>query len=335
MSQPDTTKTPRQQQDIDLELKEGILDTLGSLNVAIGSLALTKDSERFWGTIKRLALVLAIVGSIALYAVTYGRAFGVQTDPSGKAVALVPIIGTIGPGLDASAEQVVPIIERACRSKNVEIVALEINSGGGAPSEAERIMAAIDRCRAGTDDSPGKPVYALINGMGASAAYMIAMRAERVYAGRYSLVGSIGAIIRINDASELAQRVGVREAAYRTAPLKGGPSVLGGSTELEDQAYQELVSEVGQVFLEDVLATRGEKITLGRDELYSGRLWTAGNAKAGGLVDEIAVLEDLTATVFKGMRVHRYRTKRSLVDDIGLKEMVAQVVADIQAPQLQ
>lgn len=337
MSHNPTESESRQQTTggIDAELRDQLSDTLGNINTAIRVFAHARDSDRFWGAIKRGALVLAILGFLGFYALMYGRALGVQSDPGSRSIALIPIHGPIGPGLDASADQVVPIIERACRSKKVEALVLDINSGGGGPAEAERIMASIDRCRKGSDDKPGKKVYALISGTGASAAYMVAMRADRIYAGRYSLVGSIGTIIRLNDASSLAEKIGVREVAYRTAPLKGGPSILSGPTEEDAQAYSGLVHDLGQTFLEDVLATRGERITMPIEELYSGRLWTATQAKAGGLIDEIAVLEDLAASEFDGMRIHRYRTKRSFVDGIGLKALASQILADAQAPRVQ
>ena len=55
-----------------------------------------------------------------------------------------------------------------------------IDSPGGAPLEAERISFVIERLR----QEHEKPVYAVIQNVGASAAYMIAVQADKVYAGR-------------------------------------------------------------------------------------------------------------------------------------------------------
>jgi protease-4 len=308
--------------------------TLDAVQGLVGVHVASKRRDSNWAMVKRAFIGTVVLGVLCLYVVFYARALGFQTDPIARAVALVPIEGTIAPGLDASAENIVPIIERACAATHVDSLVLDINSGGGAPAEAERIIAAVKQCRAGKGDKPGKAVYALINGVGASAAYMIAMNTDEVFAGRYSIVGSIGAIMRLNDASELAHRLGVKELTYRSAPLKGGPSMLSGSTPADDQAANDLVLSMGQLFLSQVQAARGDALKLPAEEVSSGRVWTAEQALEAGLIDEIAVLEDLKQSKFEGRKIHRYETKPSLVESMGLAEVLYQVVADMSQPTI-
>ncbi len=308
--------------------------TLDAVHGLVGVHVAAKRRDANWAMVKRAFIGTVVLAVFCLWVVFYARALGFQTDPLARAVALVPIEGVIAPGLDASAENIVPIIERACAATHVDSIVLDINSGGGAPAEAERIIAAVKQCRAGTKDRAGKPVYALINGVGASAAYMIAMNSEEVFAGRYSIVGSIGAIMRMNDASELAHRLGIRELTYRSAPLKGGPSMLSGTTPADDQAANDLVLAMGHQFLAEVQQARGDALKLPTDEVFSGRVWTAEQALDAGLIDQIAVLEELKQTKFEGRKLHRYETKPSLVETMGLTELVHQVVADLSQPTL-
>ena len=60
------------------------------------------------------------------------------------------------------------------RNPNVKGVVLHIDSPGGAPVEAERISTAITTLKA----KHKKEVVAIINNIGASAAYMIALNAD-------------------------------------------------------------------------------------------------------------------------------------------------------------
>lgn len=304
--------------------------TLQSVQSLLTVHVAAKRRDANWQVIKRAFIGTVVLGALCLYVVFYARALGFQTDPLARSVALVPVEGTIAPGLDASAANIVPIIERACAAAHVDALVLDINSGGGAPSEAERIIAAVNHCRAGEQGRPGKKVYALINGVGASAAYMIAMNTDAVFAGRYSIVGSIGAIMRMSDASELAHRLGVRELTYRSAPLKGGPSMLSGTTPADDEAANDLVLAVGRQFLHEVQKARGEALRLPADEVFSGRVWTAEQALEAGLIDEIAVLEELKQTRFRGQKIHRYETKPSLVKSMGLAQLLHQALADLQ-----
>ena len=267
-----------------------------------------------------------VLGSLLLYLVFYAKMLGFQTDPITKSVARVEISGTIAPGAKASAERIVPLIERACKAKHVTAVLLDINSGGGSPSEAERMIASLKSCRSTDDGNTPKKVYALINGAGASAAYMIAMHTDEIYAGRYSIVGSIGAIIRYNDLSELANKHGIWERAFRSAPLKGGPSMLSGSTPEDDQAYQDMVVTMGRTFMEEVKESREGRLNISDELLFSGRVWTAREAKEYGLIDGIAVLEDLKSDQFKGATIHDYKQKSSFAEGMGMKALIRETL---------
>lgn len=322
-SPPDQPNAHREE-----EWKQEVVETLRALQDLASTAALGKRKENNWRTLKWTFIGTLVLVSVLLYAIFYARMLGFQTDPITQSIARVEIAGGIAPGMPASAEKVVPLIERACKAKHVTAILLDINSGGGAPSEAERMIAALKSCRHPEDGGKPKKVYALINGVGASAAYMIAMHADEVFAGRYSMVGSIGAIIRYNDLSELAHRLGVQEKAYRSTPLKGGPSMLSGSTKEDDEAYQALVVTMGQTFLEEVKAARKGKLKIDDSLLFSGRVWTANEALSFGMIDEIAVLEDLKAGIFAGATIHDYRQKSSFAEGMGLKSAIKEAVAE-------
>jgi len=296
-----------------------------------------KRRENNWLTFKRAGITAIFIALVLFYIVFYARQLGYQSDPIVDAVAIVPIRGPIGQGMDASAENIVPILHRACASPRVHTVVLEISSGGGTPSESERIIDAIKACKQGDaeNDIAPKPVIALIDGVGASAAYMISLHADSIYAGRYSLVGSIGAIVRWQDISSLANEHGVFERAFRSAPLKGGASMWVSPSSDESADVQQMVSSLAQVFFDEVKEKRGSKITLDDATLFSGRVWSAQVSLDHGIIDGIATLESLQATQFKGMKIHRYRTDPTIIESMGLAQAVRQAVAEFREPVIQ
>ena len=70
-------------------------------------------------------------------------------------------------------------------------ITLYINSPGGSPVHAGRLYSEINELQ---NQYPDKPVYAVIEDMGASAAYYIASAADEIYVDQASMVGSIGVI---------------------------------------------------------------------------------------------------------------------------------------------
>lgn len=291
--------------------------------------ALAKRSESNWKTLTRYFLATFVIAAASMYVIFYANFLGFQTDPRREAAAFIPVSGPIAPGAEASAEKVVPLIERACNARHVSVVVLEISSGGGAPSEAERIISAITSCKQKTADHEPKKIYAILDGVGASAAYMIAMNADRIYAGRFTMVGSIGAIIRYNDLSGFINKHGVYERTFKTAKLKGGMSMFSGTTPEEAAATQAVVDDMGQLFLQDVLASRKGKLKIETAELYSGKVWTSVQALKYGLIDGIATREDLLRTEFKDLKTHDYRLKSNFVQGLGLKDTVKQAVLEL------
>jgi protease IV len=283
-----------------------------------------RREERRWSTIKRTALILGVLAGIALYAVLYGPLLGYTSDPSRTSVAVIPVRGLIAPEANASADTLVPLIDRACRSPVVAGVILRINSPGGAPAEAERIAAAVTRC--------GKPTAGVIEGIGASAAYLIAASTSRVVASRYATVGSVGAVMRTIDASEAAARLGIREQVYATSPDKAGGSLITPIAPPQAATLQALVNTVGGTFRADVLRLRDGKVN--PDKILDGQVWIAEEARDLGLVDEIAVLEDFLTAAYPGLPTHGYRPQRTLQERLSMEALIKALADELETRTL-
>jgi protease IV len=138
-----------------------------------------RRSEHRW----KIIFQLLVFGGPVLFGVVYllffTSAMGFQWSPFGTVVGVIQIDGAITPTGTASAKRILPAIEKAFTYPNVKAVVLSIDSPGAAAVEAERIYRAIENLKKKHD----KPVVAIINNVGASAAYMIAMHTDRVYAG--------------------------------------------------------------------------------------------------------------------------------------------------------
>jgi protease IV len=169
----------------------------------------------------------------------------------------------------------------------VKAVVISIDSPGGSPVESERIYRVIESYK----QSHPKPVIAVINNIGASAAYMIALHADKIVAGNYSLVGSVGAIMAGWDLHKAIEKVEISQRVYASGTLKSMLNPFLPMTPEADRKAQELVSMMGQQFTDELVATRGPKLKAGIN-YGTGEVWDGVEAAKIGLVDEIGTLDD-------------------------------------------
>ncbi|MBL8482438.1 MAG: S49 family peptidase [Rhodocyclaceae bacterium] len=245
-----------------------------------------RRSERFWRRLRTVAFVLiAAVGAASAIAQRIPQ-FRIPGWDKPARVALVRIEGEIGPGTEAGAARVIPAL-RAAFASSAETIALAIDSPGGAPAEAERIYVALDQLRSKT----GKRTVAVAGSVCASAAYLIALHADRIVAGEYSLVGSVGAKIDAWDLHRAAEWVRASPRVYASGELKTMLDPFVAATPAADRAAQALVSEVGGLFARGLRERRGALLADTEENLTSGKVWTGHSAQALGLIDQIGTLE--------------------------------------------
>lgn len=223
----------------------------------------------FW----RAALILgAVLGGAALLA------DGLPENPAlgGEHIARLPISGTI-----TDNREMVRLIERAGRDAQVRALLVSIDSPGGTVAGGEAFHTAIRGVRAA-----GKPVVAVMGGTAASAGYMVALPAERIFAREATLTGSIGVILQAFEVSQLMERLGLRFEALTSGPLKDQPSPFRPLTEEGRASLSAVVQDMQSQFVAMVVAGRNlpeERVR----EIADGRVVTGRQAVTLGLVDAI------------------------------------------------
>lgn len=282
-----------------------------------------RRTQARWEKGKQMLLVMSAAMGLAFLAYNGYRPMIEEMMSASPAVAVIPLQGPIAAVGRASADALVPFIREACGTKTIKDIVIEIDSPGGAPVEADRIAVALGQCK---QKRPGLKVVAQINSLGASAAYLAALGADEIRADRYGLVGSVGAIIRGVDASGLAQRLGVGETIVASGEVKKGFSMITPANEATAQATQELVERVAATFADEVQASRGERLKATREELLTGRVWTAKEALALGLIDTVGTYEEWLEESHPGEKVRRYKTPKTFGEAIGLESMARTVV---------
>lgn len=258
-------------------------------------------SERRWRTAFQVLFFGLPVALSLLYFLVFAHSAGWSIGPLRPVVGVVRIDGTIETAGPASADRLVPRIEEAFRHPRTVGIVLAIDSPGGQPVEAQRIADAIERLR----NETGKHTIAAIGNVGASAAYLIALRADRIYASSYSLVGSIGAVMSAWDLHRAAQRMHVAHRTYASGELKTMLNPFQPTSANAERKARELVDGVGAMFLADVRARRGDSLSAGL-RLDTGEVWYGEEAVRLGLADEVATLEGAIAKHWPKIPMHDF-----------------------------
>lgn len=249
-----------------------------------------RRAERRWRWGKRVVFSMIGTGLFAIYLAFYVSSLGYKLMPNTEVVAVINVSGVIGAGQLASSEELVPVLEKAFQSPKVKAVALNIDSPGGQPFESERIGQTIDHLKSET----GKPIFAFIGNTGASAAYMLALHADKIVAGRYSLVGSIGAVITGWDFHKLAERLDVNQRVYASGIHKNMLNPFVAMSQESNAKAQQMVDQMAMVFATEFKAKRGSKLKADFNYI-TGEIWGGSEAIEIGLIDEIGTIESVVS----------------------------------------
>ncbi len=247
------------------------------LKLASSSLKEQKRA-RNWGIFFKLlgfTYVAVLIGSMLGW-----NLFGVSKT-IGKHTAVVELAGVIADGESASADNVVTGLRAAFKADNSAAVILRINTPGGSPVQASYINREITRLR---EIHPDKPLYAVVTDICASGGVFAAVAADKIYADKASLVGSIGVRMDGFGFEGTMEKLGVERRLMTAGKHKALLDPFSPEDEFEKQHVQNLLDEIHQQFIDVVKEGRGDK--LANDEnMFSGLFWTGEQALELGLVD--------------------------------------------------
>ena len=230
-------------------------------------------------------------------------------------VAVIRLHGTIAAGNRGQINDAAfaPLIERAFKRGKPAAVALSINSPGGSPVQSAMIADRIRRLATEKE----VPVYAFVEDVAASGGYWLACAADRIYADKTSIVGSIGVIFASFGANEFIARHGVERRVYTSGENKSQLDPFQAENPEDVARIKAIGAEMHGVFIDHVKAARGSRLS-DDPALFTGQFWTGTRAEALGLIDGIGHLVPAMKREFGDkVRFSVYGPRRSLLRRFG------------------
>ncbi len=189
-----------------------------------------------------------------------------------------------------SSKKYLKILRKIKKKDDIKAVVLRVNSPGGSALTSDKILEEIRLLK-----EKGKKVVVSMGDMAASGGYYISVEADKIFAEKSTLTGSIGVFSMFPNFSELAnQKLNVYMDSVRTSKFAGAFDQMMVRTPEEKAILQEMTDEFYETFL-GIVAT-GRNMT--RDQVHEvaqGRIWTGTKAKELGLVDELGDLDEAIA----------------------------------------
>lgn len=254
---------------------------------------------RRWRIFFRLLTLALVVLVLALFRTDVGVA------PTGRHTAVVRLNGIIAPGTDANADLIIESLRSAYKNKNVAGVVLRIDSPGGSPVQAGRINAEIRRLR---ELHPKVPLHAVIDDICASGGYYVAVAADKIYADKASVVGSIGVLMNGFGFVGAMQKLGIERRLLTAGDHKGFLDPFSPQNPEDAEHARELLQAIHSQFIEVVKDGRGARL---KDDprLFSGLMWTGDQGIELGLVDALGDTDSVAREVFKADKVVDYTVR--------------------------
>jgi len=216
------------------------------------------------------------------------------TDPH---IALVYAVGSVvdgkGGGTLSARREIAPrtlgsALRILAADDSVKAIVLRIDSGGGSALASEILWQTVAEAK------KVKPVVVSMGGVAASGGYYIGCGANKVFASRTTLTGSIGVV-----GGKLVIGRGLKKIGVSAFPLARGRRALIYSTLApwnpdERGAVKKMMQSVYDLFVARVAEGRGvERAAV--DAVAQGRVWTGRAALQHRLVDQLGGLEEALA----------------------------------------
>jgi protease-4 len=128
----------------------------------------------------------------------------------------------------------------------------------------------------------------------ASGGYWVATAASHIVAEPSTITGSIGVFGILPSFQGSLEKLGIGADGVKTTPLSGEPDLLKGPSPQAGELVQLGVESIYGKFLGIVAEARG-KTPQQIDQVAQGRVWSGGQARQLGLIDQFGGLDEAVA----------------------------------------
>jgi protease IV len=178
-------------------------------------------------------------------------------------------------------------LESILEDDTIKGIVLSVNSPGGGVIESAEIHEKLLEIQ----ETKNIPIYVSMGSLAASGGYYIAAPADKIFAQRETLTGSIGVIMQSINYGKLAEKIGIEFETIKSGEHKDMFGGVRPSTPEEIGMLQEMIDESYEQFVDIIEQGRGMSEAEVK-KVADGRILGGTQALKAGLVDEIGHEKD-------------------------------------------
>lgn len=223
-------------------------------------------------------------------------------------------------------KEYLPILEFVKEKKRVGGLIIVLSSEGGDANSSEIFYNKVHEI------AEKKPVFSVIEGMGASGAYWIASASRKIYAMQTSLVGSIGVISISPNVEKFLDKVGIAVEVNKIGKFKDMTSPFREMDPESREKFMKILEAAFKKFRKDVVSSR--KIPEDRaDNICNGQIFSAEDALENGLIDEIGTLADASGVMAKMLSIKKkvklFSPKRPFMNRFISTDFISGIISEV------
>jgi signal peptide peptidase SppA len=258
-----------------------------------------------------------------------------QTNTGTGSIAVLPLYGVMTPKAGVmqtifggvATQNWTQQLNALIADPMVTAIVLDIDSVGGSVGGVIEAAAAVREGR------KKKRIYAVANGIMASAAYWVGSQATQIIVTPSGRAGSIGVFAEHVDISAAAEAAGIKTTLISAGKYKteGNPY-----SALNEEAIAEIQRGVDRIysnFVKDVAAGRGVRASTVERNYGQGRLLDAEDAFEAGLVDRIATFDQVIRTLSTGA-ADVARVVRADASEMTIEPEASEAIEETETPGL-
>ena len=265
--------------------------------------------SRRWTNLLKFSVIIYIIVTVTFIA----KGVTDSQEPTySNHMAVIKLNGLISTGAKVNAATINPLLRKAFKNPNSLAVVINANSGGGSPVQSALINDEITRLKKLYD----KPVYVVVEDVCASGCYYIAVAADKIYANKGSMVGSIGVRMDTFGFTGLMEKMGIENRSMHAGINKTFIDPFSEKNEKGRQFFQEKILErTHQQFIKTVRAGRGDRI-IENENTYTGLVWLGDEAVENGLIDGLGSVNSVMREVVKTDNIIIYEQEKSVMEEL-------------------
>lgn len=223
---------------------------------------------------------------------------GAYSFPGSDFMGVVNVNGTIQEGAEESIfstttgynhKKLMKYVDELEGNDNNKGIILLLDTPGGSVYETDEMYLRLLKYKENT----GRPIYAYVQHQACSGGYYMAMAADKIYANRNGMTGSIGVIMSLMNMKDLYKKLGIEEVNITSGKNKAMGSVGSEMTKEQKDILQSMVDEAYEQFIQIVAKGRNMDVEKVK-KLADGRVYSTLQAEKAGLIDKVATYEEFT-----------------------------------------